>query len=549
MSDVRSEAILEAMPETASATAGHGRTDAFARLTPFGWRGGLAVIFAGLVLSFFLAGYFVIYWRNADMDFMVVYNALAMNDGKPQAFFDHPAYFTILSVKLWFQLMHGLGLLDAWTLSAIPSATDVPAFDAAMTSAVRAGRIVALLTATLFVGLYAATIRYVIRDWRVALLAVFAFAYSGGVGVQIRILRSEMIAGGLFAIALLILVAIARRPAAWRPLAMAAAAAMCMLGLENKVQIVLLLTTLPLLIQPFGSNGSHAFWNNSPRAWIATLAAAIAAAVGFMLALPLIRAGIDPATITAEHLRPLLGGAFRIQIVLLIWIGAGMVAYALLWRISLTEALAAICAVIGGASFALLALYLKYDIGNVAAVINPLEKMLVFAVSDANSGQLPSAFQMLTTGMISVLKRYTFVLFSSPRPAVFLVWFVLPGIVLAWRRGERQAAIQALLLMGAAFCIDIAGVRRGLKSEYFIFTDPLIILAGALLLDRLTDLRFARWTYACGVFLLAAHGILSQAEAIKHVFKRSGPDYICTWNQDYQPELPMPWCELPKKRV
>ena len=56
----------------------------------------------------------VIFWRNADMDFMVIYSALALNDGKPQLYFDHPAYLTILSVKFWFQLLHGLGLLDAW---------------------------------------------------------------------------------------------------------------------------------------------------------------------------------------------------------------------------------------------------------------------------------------------------------------------------------------------------------------------------------------------------------------------------------------------------
>jgi hypothetical protein len=93
------------------------------------------------------------------MDFMIVYNALVLNDGKPQAFFDHPSYFTILSVKTWFQLMHSLGLLDAWKLSAIPSALNVPGFDAAMTSAVRAGRIVAWLTATLFVVVFAALAR------------------------------------------------------------------------------------------------------------------------------------------------------------------------------------------------------------------------------------------------------------------------------------------------------------------------------------------------------------------------------------------------------
>lgn len=110
--------------------------DAFDRLTPFGWRWGLTAIVAGLAASFLLFGYALIYWRNADMDFMVIYNALVLNDGKPQLFFDHTAYITILSVKFWFRLLHGLGLLDAYSLSAIPSASDAAAFDAAMTGAI-----------------------------------------------------------------------------------------------------------------------------------------------------------------------------------------------------------------------------------------------------------------------------------------------------------------------------------------------------------------------------------------------------------------------------
>ncbi len=114
---------------------------------------------AGLAASFFLFGYALIYWRNADMDFMVIYNALVLNDGKPQLFFDHTAYLTILSTKFWFQLLHALGLLDAWSLSSIPSASNAPAFDAAMTSAVRAGRVLALLIATGCVLIFAALVR------------------------------------------------------------------------------------------------------------------------------------------------------------------------------------------------------------------------------------------------------------------------------------------------------------------------------------------------------------------------------------------------------
>src|SRR3984893_15835887 len=122
--------------------------DALARLTFFGWRSGLAAIVAGLATSFFLFGYALIYWRSADMDFMVIYNALVLNDGKPQHFFDHTAYITILLLKFWFRLLHALGLLDAFSLSTMPSATNAGAFYVAMTQAVRAGRLLAWLIAT-----------------------------------------------------------------------------------------------------------------------------------------------------------------------------------------------------------------------------------------------------------------------------------------------------------------------------------------------------------------------------------------------------------------
>src|SRR5205807_3691086 len=184
--------------------------DAFDRLTFLGWRGGLAATVAGLAVSFFLFGFAVIYWRNADMDFMVIYSALAMNDGKPQQFLDHTAYLTILSVKSWFQWLHGLGLLDAYTLPAVPPAANSAAFDAAMTQAVRAGRILAFLIATGCVLIFAGLARRILRDWRVALLATLAFAFSGGIAVHSRILRSALIAACPVIFALMILIAAGR---------------------------------------------------------------------------------------------------------------------------------------------------------------------------------------------------------------------------------------------------------------------------------------------------------------------------------------------------
>jgi hypothetical protein len=526
-----------------------GQKDAFDRLTFLGWRGGLAAIVAGLAASFFLYGYALIYWRNADMDFMVIYNALALNDGKPQLFFDHTAYITILSLKGWFRLLHTFGLLDAWSLSAIPPASDAAAFDAAMTCAVRAGRLLAVLIATGCVLIFAALVRRIVRDWRVALMASFAFAFSGGIAVHSRILRSELVAACPVIFALMILIVIGRRAHLARPLGMAVAAALCVLGLENKVQAILVIGALPLLILPFGSSGSAsiAFWNKTRPGWFAAIIAAIAAIAAASAVSPLIATGFDRALLDAARFHPLLLDRFGIyQAALLLLIGGCTIAYALIWRVSAAETLASISALVAGGSIALLALELEYSSGNVIVVFNPLEKMLTFAdavTNGAANGSDPSGILwLLLDGVASVLARYSFVLHSSPRPTVFLTWLIVPGLVYASRRGQTQAAIQGLVLLLAAIGIDALGVRRGLKSEYFIFTDPLIILAGAILLDSLSDLRFRKWTYPVAMALFGLHIVVGQAEPVKYAFMRRGPEPICEWNQYYMPLLPLPWC-------
>jgi hypothetical protein len=524
--------------------------DAFDRVTFLGWRKGLAAIVLGLAASFFLFGYALVYWRNADMDFMVVYNALLLNDGKPQQFVDHPAYITIVSVQMWFKLLHGLGMLDTWTLSSMPS--NPAAFDAAMTSAIRAGRLLAWLTATGCVLIFAVLIRLIMRDWRVALIATFAFALSGGIAVHSRILRSELVAACPVFFALLILIIIGRRAGAARPLAMALAAGLCVLGMENKVQAVLLIAALPLIILPFGGAGSAsvAFWRNPASAWLATAIAGLAAAMAAWAAFPLVGIGFNRALLDAAQFRPLFLSQFGVyQAALLALIGACMVAYAVIWRIAAAETIASMFAVAAGALIALLALKIEFNTGDVIAVFNPLEKMLSFTDAStadlANGVTLSGLLAPLLEGLASVLARYTFVLHSSPRPTVFLIWLIVPGIVYAWRRGERQTAIQALMLLLTAVAIDALGVRRGLKSEYFIFTDPLIILAGAILLDRMRDLRFHKWAYPIAATLVSLHLVIGQAEPVKYALKRAGPEPVCEWNKYHLPQLPLPWCKAP----
>jgi hypothetical protein len=513
----------------------------------------MAAIVGALAASFLLYGYTLIWWRNADMDLVMVYNALALNDGKPQLYFDHTGYITILSVKVWFQLLHGLGLLDGYSLSTIPQASDPGAFDAAMTSAIRAGRVLALLIATACVLIFAALMRVIVRDWRVTLIATFAFAFSGGIAVHSRILRTELVAACPVIFALMILIVTGRRATIARPLWMALAAALCILGLENKVQVILLIGAVPLLVLPFGGKqgASVSFWRNPRSSLPAAGLAVVAAIAAAWAAWPLAATGFDRALLDAAQFHPLLLGRFGIyQAALLALTGGCVIAFAAVWRVNAAETLASMAAMVAGASVALLALNLEYNAGNVIAVFNPLEKMLTFAdvetTAAANGSSLWRVLWLLLDGIGSVLARYSFVLHPSPRPTVFLIWLIVPGIVYAWRRGERQVAIQALVLLLAAAGVDALGVRRGLKSEYFIFTDPLIIIAGAIQLDCLTELRFHKWAYPIAIVLFGLQISVGQAEPVKYAFMRRGPEPICEWNRHYLPLLPLPWCPAPR---
>jgi hypothetical protein len=387
-----------------------------------------------------------------------------------------------------------------------------------------------------------------VRDWRVALLATLSFALSGGIAVHLRILRSELVAACPVIFALMLLIAIGRRAHIARPLGLALAAALCVLGLENKVQAILLIGALPVLILPFGSPHSAgvAFWVTSGSRLAASIAA-IAATAASWAAWPLISAGLDRALLDAAQFHPLLLGRYGVyQLALLMLIAGCMIAYAAIWRISVSETLASIFAVIAGAALTLLLLDLDYNAANAIAVVNPLEKMLTFAdpntANAADSSSPLAAILLLLQGLGAVLARYTFVLHSSPRPTVFLIWLIVPGIIVAWRRGERQVVLQTAMLMLAALAIDTLGIRRGLKAEYFIFSDPLIIIAGAVLLDCLRDLRFRKWAYPIAATLFGLHIAFSQAEPIKYAFKRTGPESICEWNGYYMPLMPLPWC-------
>ena len=506
------------------------------RLVLFEWGKGLAVITAAMIVSFLLCGFWYPYWRIADMDFWIVYNGFLLNDGLPQEYFDHPGYLNIILLSGWLRLLHSVGMLDVITLSAIPPVSDAVNFAKAWTYATQAGRVLSLAMAIAFVVAFAFLLRRLVRDWRIATLGVFALAFSGGLQMEMRIVRTELIAGGLIALAFLIVIIAARgERSPWRPLLLGVAGLFAALAMLNKVQAIFLISALPVVALPFGSRPERPsdFWNGW-QGWLAAALLCLLAALTVLPAAALIGEGLDPAIAASFGLRPLIGGKLGIyQFMIAGWIGLGMLAYAVVWRVAVAELLAAMAAVIGGAALGLLVLNVQHNPHDVAVVLNPLEQMYAFAVGStpelAQGNGLFSGqhIQLILSFIVDLTARRTFVLHSSPRPTIFLEWFVIAATIFAWRSGERKLVLQVGVLMLTVWGVDLIGMARDLKLEYFILTDPLVVIAAALLMMQLVKLHSHPWAYPIGAALIVAHVAVSQAEPVKHVFKSEGPEVLC----------------------
>jgi hypothetical protein len=137
-------------------------------------------------------------------------------------------------------------------------------------------------------------------------------------------------------------------------------------------------------------------------------------------------------------------------------------------------------------------------------------------------------FAFLVKAIAGVIARRTFILHTSSRPAIFPEWFVIAATVIAIRRRQWGLVLQVAVLMLTDWSVDTLSMGRGLKQEYFNLTDPLAIIAAALLISKLVDLQYHRWTYRLGIALIGVHLVISQAEPLKNgVLKKQGPEKLC----------------------
>jgi hypothetical protein len=518
-------------------------TSALKRLFPFGWHTTLAINGVILVVLFFIYGFWWPYWRAADMDLWMVYEGMLLNDRLPQEYFDHPGYLSILLTGIWFWLGHQVALLDSISLSSLPSPADVAGFDAAWTAATRAGRLLSLLLALIFITGFAMLLRQLVRDWRIAALGATLLTYSGGLAMQARVMRTELISAGLTTVSLLLLLICAQKEhGPWRPLLVGLAAFAATLALVNKVQAILLIAAFPLIALLFGRaiEADADFWRSSRYGPPLAAGYGASALLVAIAAVPLVWFGLTHVSESIFPWRPLVAGAFGLyQAALALWVAAMTIAFARMWRVSLLETVSVLAAIVCGVGLALLALKIRYHPQNILTVLNPIEQLHYFGSwANPELGQTETVlskplFESLLSGLGTLLARKTFILQSSPRPTIFLEWFVIAAAIFAWRRGGRKVALQAGALIVLAELFDLASTVRSLKLEYLLYTDALVIVAAALLVSQVPALLQHRFAYPIALTLVIAHVVVSQAEPVKHSFMRDIPFIFCTPHMHY----------------
>jgi hypothetical protein len=519
----------------------------FGRVFFYGWKTSLGAIALGMALSLFLFGFRMPYWRIADQDVTLAYNGLLLNDGRPQEYFDHTGYLYHLLLAAWYNLMHWLGLLPVHALSELPPASDVAGFDRAWQQLVEAGRVLSLILGIAFVWVYGILVRRLIGDWRIAFMAAFALAWSGGVAMLTRIMRTELLSAALVTCALLLVLVAARSGAVRRSVYIGLAGLCASLAIITKVQALLPALAIPVIALAFEPvvPSDEREEPGAARPWIVA-AVAIAAAVALALpAFALLRQGL----VGSANYRPIGGGLSGVyQWLIALWVAGAMVAYAVAYRASVTGTVAAMAALVVGIELGLLSLDIRYHVLNVIATANPVEHMfesaaLATPTLTGTPQMLTDAFaSALSKGIVQSLALHSFIFSTSARPTLLLEWFAIIGAIVLWRRGERRLPIQVALLIVSAWGLDAMFSLRSLQTQYFAYTDPLLIVAAALVLAHLPELQVRRWAWHAAIALLVITVVWAHLEPVKAVLRHNAPQEACVWLPSAVTLVRFPFC-------
>ena len=518
----------------------------------------IGVVLVGMVVSVLLIGYRSPFWARAASDIVSAYEGLLYNDRLPQEFLAYPALLSGQLLGLWYRLMHLLGMLPLDRVSELPKAPTVGQFDAIWQSLIAGARGYTLFIGALYVVVFTVLVNRLTAAWQIAGLAAVALAFSSGVALEYRIIRSELLSSALIFTALLATLVATRERSDNARLAWLACAGLCAaLGYVEKVQALLPALAIPVIALAFPphAHGGRLATREQPGAskgddWRKAAIVAALALVVLIPALRLMQWGITAMPTAAYLAYPRLGAGLSGVYQWLIGLGVvgAIVAYGWLWRIPPAQTAAVVGAVLGGLALGLCVAYLRYNPQVVAAIANPLEHLQAHAGGDGAG--LPSGSGLGTVGKLvgsvfSALAIHTFLFYPSHRPTLIIEWLAIAAAVVLWRRGDRLRCVQIAVLLAAGFALDGIFTLRQYKVFYLPFTDPFIIISGAIAAVPFLDRLVQRNVQYLTMVLITLYILWGHAQSVRFAYGGSDKEgKICVVVAQFTTRVAWPYCKL-----
>src|SRR5262249_29554128 len=196
-----------------------------------------------------------------------------------------------------------------------------------------------------------------------AIMAGIALAWSGGVAMHIRIMRTELLSAGFVTSALLLVLIAGRAAGLRRTVLVAFAGLSASLAVITKVQALLPALAIPIIALAFGQTEptDKAEQPTTARRWLVPAIAVFLAIAAAYPAAALILQGMARAGVY----RPLGGGLSGVyQWLIVLWVAGAIAIYAAVWRVAVPDAVAGVAAVALGIALGILTLDIRYQVQN-----------------------------------------------------------------------------------------------------------------------------------------------------------------------------------------
>lgn len=391
---------------------------------------------------------------TSDMDIVVIYEALRLNQGLAQIYNDHTGYTSFVLLAWWFQLLKALGFLSVARLDQLPQLG--PAFDSDYAALVEAGRVFSAFVASAFVAAMYVGLRQLSGSVWTAVVMTAIFSTSEGLARQTLILRTELAAALFTFVAFFLLLAAIRDPR--RPILMFGVGLAAMLSLAAKMQSIFLLSAFPVLALAFSKStavrAGPTYDTITTLLWV-LIAGALAIPAGFMLAM-------------GVHANGHWGGY---QFAFIAYGLSAMIAYRRLCNVPPLLWWRGFAALVAGLAIGHLFHLLYHTFGVTFAIANFVEHMAKF--SAVGQGEMSGVLARLFHAIPATLVRH---LTETPWPTRLIESLLIFMLVLRWFQGDHRAAICATLLFGIGLGFEIVCALRGFPPQYLVFTEGWTIL-------------------------------------------------------------------------